>query len=421
MPALSPEDLLPLAELATVRAYATERHLSGLASHVWAMALWIGLVAFGGNRRLLALADRISAKLSGPVARVRLSLAMDRVWGDRSWVASAAYLTLLLLLLNLWDLPFDLYAGWFRAHRFGTSNQTFPIFLSMLLKQSVTSALSLAALAFGLFGLARKLRRWWLWLGLAAAAGLIVAPLLDPLKARIHFDQRPLDGELRAPIDALVRRAGFTVAGVDVESSSLYTKLPDAYFAGVGPNRRIVLNDNLLQRYTPDEVLAAVAHELGHVREREASPWKLWLAAATVLPLLFGLDRALRAAAARGLAGIRSATDPAALPLLFLAMALAAEVSMPVRNALSRAGEAEADQFGLQLQPDPAAFAGLFQKLARDSRDDPSPPTVWVVLFRGHPPTLDRIEAVRRYAAEHGLPDPTPRLHALRDAPPEPE
>lgn len=419
MPPLSPEDLLPLAELATVRAYAAERHASALGSHLWALLFWAGLVLLGGNGRLVRAADAFAAKLSVPLADAKLARAMDRVWGDRGWIAAGCYLALLLGLMNLWDLPFDLYVGWFRAHRFGTSNQSFPLFLTMLLKSSVTGALSLTALAFGLFGLARKLRRWWLWLGIVAAAGLVAAPLLDPLRARLHFEQRPLEGPLRGRIDALVARAGFTVAGVDVEASSLYSKLPDAYFAGVGPNRRIVLNDNLLQRYTEEEILAAVAHELGHVQEREQAPWKLWAGALFVLPLLWGLNRALRAAAARGLAGIRSATDVAALPLLFFAMALGSELSLPVRNALSRDGEAEADRYGLALQPDPAAFAGLFQKLGRDAKDDPAPATIWVVLFRGHPTILSRVQAVRSFAAERGLPDPLPRLHALRDAAPE--
>jgi STE24 endopeptidase len=168
-----------------------------------------------------------------------------------------------------------------------------------------------------------------------------------------------------------------------------------AYFAGNGATRTIVLNDALLKNMTDDEVLAAVAHEAGHVREPR---WPARVLSAVALFAFLGLVEWLfRRSAKRGWFGISERADIRTLPLILLVFDLSMSAAGPVSGWVSRRREWAADRFALELTRDPASFSSMLVKAARVNKMDPQPPRWLVLKGLSHPPIGERIEFARRF------------------------
>jgi STE24 endopeptidase len=183
----------------------------------------------------------------------------------------------------------------------------------------------------------------------------------------------------------LAERAGVDVGEVYEIDASRRTSAANAYVAGLGRTKRVVLYDNLLRDFTPAEVRLVVAHELGHVRHRDVPNGLLYLA--IVAPFgMFAVARLGEALAPREAAG-----RPLALPGVVLAVALVAPTVTAVSNQLSRAVERRADAYALELTGEPETQIAFQRRIAVKNVSDPDHPA-WVTFLLGtHPPTLERI------------------------------
>jgi len=306
----------------------------------------------------------------------------------------------LFVLLGLISLPADLWFGWFHEHEHGMSRTTPGVFAVDMAKAWALEIAAVSALVLGVFGLARRFRSWWLIVGAVGAAGLWTSALVDPYRNQVYVDQHPLaEGPLKQAIAALMARAGIEFSEVRVEETSSRTVRLQAYFAGSGPTQTIVLNDALLSELTEAEVLAAVAHEAGHVGEPR---WpRLIMSALALLGWLGAIEWLFRRSAARGWFGVGERADVRTLPLLLLVFDLAMTVASPISAAVSRTAETKADAYAVSLTQDPDTFASVLTKAARINKMDPSPPP-WIRLWQSHPPIAERLEAVRRGGGRGG-------------------
>jgi STE24 endopeptidase len=378
------EAIFTPAELAEVHAYHQPLY--------WKAAL-DDAVTVGVSLLLLRFAVR---PLWAACERVKLrSSVLERMWRGPGWAPALLFAMAWVALTTVIYLPLDVWFGYVHEHRFGLSRQTPASFALDHLKDLGITATAVGALAFGLFGLARRMPRWWAVLGAAGAVALLLSTALDPYRARVYFEQTPLPaGELRERINALMARAGVDFRDVLVEHTSGKSVRVQAYFAGTGPTRTIVLNDSLLQHLTTDEILAVVAHEAGHVGEPRW-PQAIGSAAALVL-FLFAVDRLLKWVARRGLWGVTEPADLRALPLVMLVFSVATSAVKPLSAAFSRERERQADLYALRLTGAPDAFASMLRKAARVNKMDPDPPR-WVVWKgRTHPSVGERLEAIAR-------------------------
>ena len=168
-----------------------------------------------------------------------------------------------------------------------------------------------------------------------------------------------------------------------VEKVSGDTSLANAYAFGLGPSRRVVLWDTLLDgRFTHREIDVVLAHELGH-QSSDHIPKAIGWFALFALPGALVLMLVTRRHGGMG--------EPAAVPLALLAVAVLTFVAAPAQNLVSRRMEAEADWKALRTTRDPAAARGLFRELAVTSLGDPSPPAWAQVLLGTHPTLADRV------------------------------
>ncbi|HET9103899.1 MAG TPA: M48 family metalloprotease [Solirubrobacteraceae bacterium] len=254
------------------------------------------------------------------------------------------------------------------------------------LATAISSAFAAAAGA-GVVAATRRWPRGW-WLPAAAGsviAGAALAALAPVVLAPLFNDFVPLpEGETRTDVLALAQAAGVTVGEVYSVDASRRTSAANAYVTGLGPTKRVVLYDTLLDRYSRDEIRMVVAHELAHVRFRDV-PRNVAFAALIAPGAALAIQRVSWALSPqRGTA--------AALPALALAAGL---VSAPLGLAgsrLSRAVERRADEYSLDLGTADGAFISFERAIALQNLADLAPPR-WARLTASHPPTDERIGA----------------------------
>ncbi len=382
------EPLFTPAQLEEIRAYHAPVYTAAAVEFV----LWpvlTALLVFFGTRPLYRLAARLTA-------RVRVA-PLERAWRGPGWAPAVAFALLFFGALALAALPVTAWFDFVRERQFGLSTQGFGAFAWDQLKAHALFAASVAALAFGLFGLARRTPRWWWLVGLASAGALGVSAALDPYRSLVYVDQAPLpEGPLRARLAELLARAGVEWGELVVVETSTKSVKVQAAFSGSGPTRTILLTDTLLSQMTDDEIVAAVAHEAGHVSEdRWAGRVLVPLALLAFLGLVEGLSRL---AARRRWFDITERADVRVLPLVVLLFDLAMTAATPVGAFRSRARELEADRFAVALTGAPEHLSALLAKLARVNKTDPAPPGWYVLLGASHPPLGERLAALQKKA-----------------------
>jgi STE24 endopeptidase len=295
-------------------------------------------------------------------------------------------------------LPFS---AWTLVRRrdFGLSEQGWGGWIVDQLTALAVQAVLVSIAVAGAVWLAGRLgRRWWL-VGapaLVASAGvfLVVQPLVvQPLFNR--FEPLP-DRELAGEIRRLGREMGVDVDDVLVADASRRTTTANAYIAGLGPTRRVVLYDTLLDgRFTDGEIRFVAAHELAHVERRhlwKGLAWFALLAVPGVFLLAWLTDR---------LGGLGPRLVPLGLAFAFAWIL----VTQPLANAVSRRYEAEADWLALRATRDPASGVLLDRNFVRTGLADPDPPAWVTFLYGTHPIPMERIalaEAARSLAPARG-------------------
>ena len=297
-----------------------------------------------------------------------------------------------LAIVWLTQLPFTVVALWW-SRRHGVSRMGYfdAVFGDWLALGATFVSICVALLV--VMGLARRVGSWWWIPGAAvftaiAALGVLVSPYL------YTGLERPDDPGLVARYERLERVEGLHGIPLRVERVSEDTSQANAFAFGLGPSRRVVLWDTLLDgRFSDPEVDVVLAHELGHHSSdhiAKAIGWFGLFALPGVLLLML---------ATRRLGGMG---NPRAVPLALLVAAAWTLVTTPAQNVVSRRADAEADWKALRATRDPEAARGLFREFAVTSLGDPSPPTWAYVLLDTHPTLAQRVAMADAWAARRG-------------------
>jgi STE24 endopeptidase len=292
-------------------------------------------------------------------------------------------------LTILWaaGLPWVVATEWWQR-RHGVSYQGYAATVGIAWGRLLATTFQAFVLLALVLGLARRLRgRWWL----ATVPVLVVlgVALQFVIPYLVTIDTDPVRGDLAADLRQLERKehAGRPSARVAVVSDK--TRAANAFSVGIGPSEHVVFWDTLLQEFAPREVKFVAAHELAHLARNHIVKGVAWVGL-FALPIL-----GLVAFVTERRGGLR---EPANVPLGLLVLVVALLAMLPLRNAISRRYEAEADWVALQTTRDPTAARGLFTGFSVESLQDPTPPG-WVHAFLDdHPTVLQRIELARAWA-----------------------
>lgn len=307
----------------------------------------------------------------------------------------AAFLGAALAAEALLTSPFSLYSTFSLERRFGFNRTKLGTWLLDALKSALlTAALGLLLLRLLYAFIDGAGRLWWLWAAAAfSVLDVLLSMIFPTLIAPLFNKFKPLpEGSLSARIAGLTGRLGFRNGGVFVMDGSRRSSHSNAYFAGVGSTRRIVLFDTLIESMGEDEILAVLAHEIGHAKlrhvlKRTAASVALSFAAFFVLDLMMGWEALY---AAFGFAG---RSKHALLLILGLVSGPATFFLVPALSAWSRRHEHAADRFAARaVGPEPLSSALI--RLNRENASNLWPHPLYSAWYYSHPTLVERLEAV---------------------------
>jgi STE24 endopeptidase len=373
---------VPAADKTRSDAYFEGGYWLILWDFVYTVAVMILLLETRWSARMRSLAERISR---------------------RRILQSFLYWIEFLVVTAVLTFPLTVYEGFFREHQYGLSNQNFG---SWFRDQLIGLAISLVlgGIAFVIvMAIVRRLPGTWHWWGAAFGVAffaftVMIAPVfLLPLFNK--YTRLP-DGSLKREILSFARANGIPATDVYEVNASRQSNRVSANVSGFLGTERITLNDNLLNRCSPEAILSVMGHEMGHYVMHHILNAILFVLITLMILfgiLRWGLDRALRWRGDRW--QVRDTGDVAVLPLAVLIVTTISFLSTPVGNSFTRMQEYEADIFGLNAarQPDGEAevdlLLGEYRKL--------SPGPMEEAIFFDHPSGRTRIRAAMRWKAEN--------------------
>ncbi|HKG63294.1 MAG TPA: M48 family metalloprotease [Solirubrobacteraceae bacterium] len=311
----------------------------------------------------------------------------------RQVLAGAAAAAALSVSISVVTLPVRAIARE-RAKDVGLVTQDWVGYAGDVVKSTAIGAvLAGAGGALLVFGMRRFGRGWWapaaaVVVGFGVVTTYLTPIVLDPLFNK--FTRLP-DGPTRSAVFEMAREAGVDVGQVYVMDASRRTTAANAYVTGIGRTKRVVIYDNLLEKFSRGEVRLVLAHELGHVHYRDVPRGLLYL----LIVAPFGMLAAARLG--ERMAPRDSLGTAAAVPAVVLAVAIMAPAITTISNQLSRGVEQRADQFSLEIAPEPRAFIGFQKRIALTNVSDPDPPALVRFLLGTHPSTMQRIGLAERF------------------------
>ena len=315
------------------------------------------------------------------------------------------YLLMLMVVGKLLGLGLDFY-GFRLEHRFQLSNQRLRAWGWDQVKAFLVGVVLAAIVTELLYFIIREVPQHWWLITWAVFLGLFVllAQLAPVILFPIFYKFAPLQNEeLKSRLVRLSEQAGTRVRGVYQWKLSEKSKKANAALTGLGTTRRIILADTLLENYSPDEIEAVLAHELGHQVHRHILKSIAVQAAITFVgfwtaneALQYAIDHSNKFT---GLA------DFANLPLLALVSTVLSLLVLPALNAYSRYNERQADRYAFRSIVNVEPFISAMNKLADQNLAERTPSRFVEWFFHSHPATSRRVAAAEAWAKMRPAPD----------------
>lgn len=367
--------------LQKIAAYTFENSRVGIVESIVSNVLLV-IFLFGG---LLGVYDRWIVSLSGSFV-----------------LAGALFALILLAAETLIDIPFSLYRNFRIENRYGFNTMTVKLWLTDLIKSLAISAIlgtlvTVAALSI----IQASPAWWWLWVwAFLLVFGVFMMYISPSVIEPLFFKFEPVKAEgLEEKIRLLVERAGLRVSRVFQVDASRRSRHSNAYFTGIGRVKRIVLFDTLIEQMTQGEILAVLAHEVGHWKKRHVFKRMVL----TEVSAFFGLlitYYLLRWGGLPGLIGLQNASFYARVIVVAFLSSLALFPLTPLFSYLSRRDEREADRFASELTGRPDAMASALVKLSRENLSNLYPHPLYAKFYYSHPPVIERIRSLKEQKTE---------------------
>ena len=319
------------------------------------------------------------------------------------YVSTLFYAVEYILFTSLVGLPWAIYEGWFREHQYGMSNQTLGGFLGDQVTGLIIGLIFGAIVIPIVYIVIRKFTRtWWIWGALVGMVFIVFSVLIGPVYLEPAFNKFYVlkDSPLKQDILSLARANGIPAKDVYEFDASKQTKRMSAHVSGIGGTTQISLNDNLINRASPEEIKAVLGHEMGHYVLNHVFHGIFEFSILIVIGFAF-VQWAFDKVRLRwgGSWGLRDVADVAGLPLLAILFAAYSFVLTPVQNSLTRMQEAEADIFGLNAARLPDGFAQAAIHLSEYRKMEPG--ALEEFVFYDHPSGYHRIHRAMVWKAEH--------------------
>ena len=314
---------------------------------------------------------------------------------DSNFIASGLFLLILYILNTLISLPFSYYNTFVIEEKFGFNKTTKKTFFIDFLKSSFLTFIIGGALLFLALFLYDNFNNgfWlWLWLGLSLLMiflNMFYADLIVPIFNKLT----PLeDGELRNKIEKYSKKVGYLLKNIYIIDGSKRSTKANAFFSGLGPRKTIALYDTLVEKHTDNELVAVLAHEVGHYKKKHIF-LGLILSILQIGLMTFIFELCLRLPEiSQALGGLNSNFHLGLIgfSIIFSPISL---LSGLIMNIISRKNEFEADAYAKETYSGKELALAL-KKLSVDSLSNIYPHPLYVFFHYSHPPLIKRLKAL---------------------------
>lgn len=307
-----------------------------------------------------------------------------------------AFFGILAVASSVLGMPFSLYSTFVIEEKYGFNKTTLKTWILDKVKGSLLGAVLGSAILFCFIWLVEQLQQdfWiWFWIGISAFS-LGIQFLYTTLLMPIFNKLTPLEaGELRTAIEAYSSKVGFPLGKIMVMDGSKRSTKANAFFSGFGSQKRIVLFDTLIAQMSQAEILAVLAHEVGHYKRRHIVQGTI-LGMLNIGLMLFVLSRLILMPALSEALGASAPGIHLSLIAFALLFSPISELTGLLMNLLSRKNEYEADTFARETS-DGSALESALIKLHVETLSNLDPHPAYVFLHYSHPTLLQRIAALR--------------------------
>ena len=318
----------------------------------------------------------------------------DQVRGMNYVFAGLIFFAVPGIITSLIGLPFNYYSIFVIEEKYGFNTSDIKTWILDNIKSLILS-LILGGILLSLLLVMIKFtgKLWWLWAwGIFLAFQLLMTVIYPTVIAPIFNKFTPIDdGELEKAIRELAEKKGISVTGIFQMDAGKRSRHTNAYFSGLGKSKRIVLYDTLIESHDKDEILAVLAHEIGHLKKGHIKK-QLILMSAISLALFYIAAYMIDWDIMYKSFGFSAKPFYAGLFLISILWGPVGFFVSPAFMALSRKYERESDRFARDALNDPKPLINALRKMAVDNLSNLCPHPIYVKFNYSHPPITERIK-----------------------------
>ncbi|OPX98051.1 MAG: heat shock protein HtpX [Syntrophorhabdus sp. PtaB.Bin006] len=292
------------------------------------------------------------------------------------------------------DLPFKLYDTFVLEKKYGFSTITWRTWTADLIKSIIISAILMGIMVSAFMAFVSYLpKSWWFWAWMFFTLFEITLLWLYPILIAPLFNKyEPITDELlKEKIGALLDKVGLKAKGIYQVDAGKRSKHTNAYFTGIGKTKRIVLYDTLLASHSLDEIIAVLAHEIGHWKKKHIVKQLTFVIGASLI-LLYFIYLVVGSPILYSAFRIQHTPVYAGLFLVSLYLGAVKFFLSPAVAAVMRKYEREADDMAFELTGDSGPMIDALKRLAKDNLANLHPHPLYVWFYYSHPPLIERIE-----------------------------
>ena len=321
-------------------------------------------------------------------------------WTSAPLIRGLLFIGILIFLRGLINLPFSIYSTFVIEEQFGFNKTTPRVFVSDLLKTTVLSMVIGVPLILGILAFFEYTGDYaWLYCWILGTLVAVSLQYIAPAWIMPLFNKfTPLEeGNLRNALLAYARSVQFKFRDIFVIDGSKRSVKTNAYFTGFGKNKRIALFDTLLAKYTPDELVTILAHEIGHYKRRHIEQGIIFSVIHMGI-MFFVMSLFIREKELFNTFFMPNVSFYGGLVffgLLYSPLELFVSILL---NFISRLHEYSADEFAVRTVGTPEMFIDVLKKLHVENLSNLQPHPLQIFLKYSHPPVLERIKRIREHA-----------------------
>lgn len=325
--------------------------------------------------------------------------SIARNMGNTEIAQGLIFAGILLLLNTIISLPFSIYDTFVIEQKFGFNKSTYQTFIKDTFIGLILSAI-FGGIVFSLliYFFQNFESNAWLIAWIVVSVFELFLLFISPVVIMPLFNKfKPLQsGKLKSEIESFAKKENFTLQGIYTMDGSKRSTKSNAFFTGIGKFRRIVLFDTLIKKHTVNELVAVLAHEIGHYKKGHIIKL-LFMSTVTIGISLWVLSLLINNPLIFEAFGVQQVSVYASLIFVFIFISPAFEIVSILTNYISRKFEFEADRYAIESFGHKKDFVNALKKLSVNNLSNLTPHPAKVFLDYSHPPILERIKAIQRF------------------------